>query len=171
VYRTIAFEHVRERGPPTAASPGLWSVPNLLTYLRLLLVPVVAWGGLSTHPHAPLLTAVLFVVASLTDWLDGYLARRVSAHGGTAVTRRTFLLVCGTSKQTCNQVSRVPACPRCPAAPPKCPPLPPQWEIATAFGAFLDPVADKVMCAALAMAVSCSVALSVLHLEEYRPHL
>ena len=75
----------------------IWNAPNILTLLRIVLIPVfiatyylpVAWG--------PLLTTALFVAAALTDWLDGYLARRL------------------------NQTS--------------------------AFGAFLDPVADKLMVA------------------------
>ncbi|EIE19561.1 CDP-diacylglycerol--glycerol-3-phosphate 3-phosphatidyltransferase [Coccomyxa subellipsoidea C-169] len=73
----------------------LLTAPNLLTFLRVLLVPVlvVLWF----HPHrlAPLMAAITFIVAAITDWADGYLARRM--------------------------------------------------KVTTAFGAFLDPVADKIM--------------------------
>jgi CDP-diacylglycerol--glycerol-3-phosphate 3-phosphatidyltransferase len=55
-----------------------WNLPNALTALRLLLVPVFAWM-LLVHPHDTwwrIGTAVVFAAASLTDTLDGYLARR-----------------------------------------------------------------------------------------------
>jgi CDP-diacylglycerol--glycerol-3-phosphate 3-phosphatidyltransferase/cardiolipin synthase len=79
------------------------NVPNLLTWLRIVMIPVVigvfyvpeVW--LSSWQRNLIATAV-FAVAAITDWLDGYLARRL------------------------NQIS--------------------------AFGAFLDPVADKLMVAA-----------------------
>lgn len=55
-----------------------WNVPNALTALRILLVPVFAWMLLS-HPDSigwRLLTTAVFVAAILTDSLDGYLARK-----------------------------------------------------------------------------------------------
>ncbi len=75
----------------------LWNTPNLLTLLRIFLIPVFIAAYYLPFPWAPLLATVLFVLAALTDWLDGYLARRL------------------------NQTSP--------------------------FGAFLDPVADKLMVA------------------------
>jgi len=76
------------------------NVPNLITLSRIILIPLLI--GLYYFPedwlseHARNATAtVVFVGAALTDWLDGYLARRL------------------------NQMS--------------------------AFGAFLDPVADKLI--------------------------
>ena len=80
-----------------------FNLPNLLTWLRILLIPVflVVFSFPDTWlsgPQKNLTATVLFAIASLTDWLDGYLAR------------------------TLNQTS--------------------------AFGAFLDPVADKLMVAA-----------------------
>lgn len=81
----------------------LFNVPNSLTWLRIILIPLfVAVFYLPdgwVPKHAINLTATaLFALASITDWLDGWLARRL------------------------NQMS--------------------------AFGAFLDPVADKLMVAA-----------------------
>ncbi|CAH1205977.1 CDP-diacylglycerol--glycerol-3-phosphate 3-phosphatidyltransferase [Candidatus Nitrotoga sp. BS] len=79
------------------------NIPNLLTWFRILLIPVFLGvfylpdATLSMH-HKHLVSAVIFALAALTDWLDGYLARAL------------------------NQTS--------------------------AFGAFLDPVADKLMVAA-----------------------
>jgi cardiolipin synthase (CMP-forming) len=79
------------------------NLPNLLTWFRILLIPLfVAVLYLPSNwltQHQANATAMwIFIFAALTDWLDGYLARRL------------------------NQTS--------------------------AFGAFLDPVADKLMVAA-----------------------
>ena len=76
------------------------NIPNLLTWFRIILIPVfiavfyVSDETLSLH-HKHVLGTFIFWLASITDWLDGYLARVL------------------------NQSS--------------------------AFGAFLDPVADKLM--------------------------
>jgi len=75
----------------------LYNLPNLLTVARIVLIPVfVVVYYLPTHWSAIAATAV-FVAAAVTDWLDGYLARRL--------------------------------------------------QMTTALGAFLDPVADKLMVA------------------------
>ncbi len=73
------------------------TIPNILTLLRIVLIPVfvicyylpVSWSNAGA--------TVIFALAAATDWLDGYLARRLKA--------------------------------------------------TSAFGAFLDPVADKLMVA------------------------
>jgi len=79
------------------------NVPNLLTWLRILLIPVfVSVFYLSDHTlnlhHKNLISTAVFLLAAATDWLDGYLARKLDQF--------------------------------------------------SAFGAFLDPVADKLMVAA-----------------------
>jgi len=51
------------------------NVPNVLTLLRILLVPVLVVALLDQTPSGDLLAAVVFAVASLTDAIDGYLAR------------------------------------------------------------------------------------------------
>lgn len=58
----------------------LLSIPNLLTYARILAVPMVALcffleGKLQSSDFARWSALAIFVVASLTDFLDGYLAR------------------------------------------------------------------------------------------------
>jgi CDP-diacylglycerol--glycerol-3-phosphate 3-phosphatidyltransferase len=51
------------------------NVPNFLTLLRILLVPVLVVALLDQTPNGDLLAAIVFAVASLTDAIDGYLAR------------------------------------------------------------------------------------------------
>jgi CDP-diacylglycerol--glycerol-3-phosphate 3-phosphatidyltransferase len=55
------------------------NVPNVLTVLRILLVPVLVVALLDQTPNGDLLAAIVFVVASLTDLLDGWLARTRNA--------------------------------------------------------------------------------------------
>ncbi|ARP87246.1 CDP-diacylglycerol--glycerol-3-phosphate 3-phosphatidyltransferase [Bordetella genomosp. 9] len=79
------------------------NIPIILTWLRIAMIPLVV--GLFYLPadwldesSRDMLAAVAFIVAALTDWFDGWLARR--------------------------------------------------WNQTSAFGAFLDPVADKLMVSA-----------------------
>jgi CDP-diacylglycerol--glycerol-3-phosphate 3-phosphatidyltransferase len=51
------------------------SLPNLLTVLRILLVPVVVVALLEETPNADTIAAIVFCAAALTDGLDGYIAR------------------------------------------------------------------------------------------------
>jgi len=53
-----------------------WTLPNMLTVLRLVAAPGVALMFLYFHrPWADWFALTLFVVAAVTDWFDGYLAR------------------------------------------------------------------------------------------------
>ena len=52
------------------------TLPNNLTMLRVVLVPVLVAALLAEGPNGDLLAAAVFVVASVTDALDGYIARR-----------------------------------------------------------------------------------------------
>lgn len=53
------------------------NTPNKLTVLRMLLVPVfMVVYMVESIPFGTLFAAFIFVVASITDWLDGYLARK-----------------------------------------------------------------------------------------------
>lgn len=75
----------------------MWNIPILLTLLRMLLIPVFV--GLFYIPGrwTPVACTLVFTLAAVTDWMDGYLARR--------------------------------------------------WGQVSPLGAFLDPVADKLMVA------------------------
>lgn len=64
------------------------NLPNQLTVLRILMIPIFIlvlimpfnWGvvtvGATQLPVTHLVAAILFAVASVTDWLDGYIARK-----------------------------------------------------------------------------------------------
>jgi len=71
--------------------------PLFLTLLRIALIPVLVLFFYLPYAWSSLLAAVVFITAAITDWLDGYLARRMG--------------------------------------------------LISSFGAFLDPVADKLMVA------------------------
>ncbi len=75
----------------------MWNIPNLLTAIRILLIPVFMVIFYLPSVWTNFACAIVFTAAALTDWFDGYLARR--------------------------------------------------WRQVSAFGAFLDPVADKLMVA------------------------
>lgn len=54
----------------------VWTIPNVLTVLRLLAAPAVAVMFLYfNRPWADWFALILFVSAAITDWFDGYLAR------------------------------------------------------------------------------------------------
>jgi CDP-diacylglycerol---glycerol-3-phosphate 3-phosphatidyltransferase len=73
------------------------NIPNALTIMRIFLIPVLVVVFYLPFKNHLLVAAGIFALAAVTDWLDGYLARRLGQM--------------------------------------------------TAFGAFLDPVADKLMVA------------------------
>ncbi len=80
------------------------SIPNIITCLRVILIPVIAIIYYLPFDWSNIVAASVFVIAALSDWLDGYLARK--------------------------------------------------WDQHTPFGAFFDPVADKLIVAiALVMMV------------------
>ena len=54
-------------------------LPNLLTLARILAVPVFVVLLMEPGPRRCLWAAGIFIVASLTDWLDGYIARAYKA--------------------------------------------------------------------------------------------
>ncbi|GLC39852.1 hypothetical protein PLESTB_001292100 [Pleodorina starrii] len=95
--RSDFYRHAALVVPHKPVPQPLMTLPNVLTFFRLLLVPVLLAVWEMQHRYTPTICAVLFISASVTDYFDGYLARKL--------------------------------------------------KIATVFGAFLDPVADKIMVA------------------------
>src|SRR5690348_10167265 len=71
------------------------TLPTALTLFRILLLPVMVIVFYSPFVGANIAAAIIFIAAAITDWLDGWIARR--------------------------------------------------WNMGSAFGEFLDPVADKLM--------------------------
>lgn len=55
---------------------GNWTIPNALSALRLLGVPVFFW--LIVGPENDGLALIILIVSSFTDWLDGFLARKLN---------------------------------------------------------------------------------------------
>lgn len=66
------------RNPVVASVPGLVNIANELTALRLAIVPVFVWFLLDGGTSARVIAFVAFALASITDLLDGELARRRS---------------------------------------------------------------------------------------------
>ena len=56
---------------------NLSSLPNLLTAARIVAVPLVVMLFYWSHPWSNPLAAIVFIIAAITDSLDGYLARRM----------------------------------------------------------------------------------------------
>jgi CDP-diacylglycerol---glycerol-3-phosphate 3-phosphatidyltransferase len=74
-----AADRVQAGAVPTGRAeqaPGLLNAPNTLTVLRLLLVPAFVWFLLGGGTGDRIIAFVAFAVASVTDFLDGKLARR-----------------------------------------------------------------------------------------------
>lgn len=135
-------QHLRAHtGVPTSRSliqgkvkpQPLWTPPNILTFARVALVPVLVLLWHTPHRTASSATAIVFIAAAVTDWLDGYLARRVGAAGGPAHGG----IMCEEAAGCVFSGVHITL-----ASPPA---VVLQLKISSAFGAFLDPVADKIM--------------------------
>ncbi|HVX53341.1 CDP-alcohol phosphatidyltransferase family protein [Nocardioides sp.] len=61
-----------------ARTDRIWTIPNALSALRLVGVAAFLW--LVLGPHDDLAAFVVLVASGVTDWLDGYLARRLGQH-------------------------------------------------------------------------------------------
>lgn len=56
------------------------NIPNILTLIRILLIPVIFVVYLLHNSWSNEAVTVIFVSAAITDWLDGYLARRLNQY-------------------------------------------------------------------------------------------
>ncbi len=54
------------------------NLPNAITFSRLLGIPFLLYGLYNPTPEARWICLTIFLVAALTDWLDGYLARKLN---------------------------------------------------------------------------------------------
>ena len=65
-----------ETGTPNARVAAMANLPNALTLARIAAIPMIVWLLHRPTPVSSIAAFVIFLVASLTDFLDGYLARR-----------------------------------------------------------------------------------------------
>ena len=63
------------RQPDGARTSAVWTLPNVISMLRLAGVPLFLW--LVIGPEADVWALVVLMIAGFSDWLDGYLARRL----------------------------------------------------------------------------------------------
>jgi cardiolipin synthase (CMP-forming) len=61
-------------------APMFWTIPTLMTWTRIVAIPLIVgvfyapFDGVTRN----LLATVMFVLFAATDWLDGYLARKLN---------------------------------------------------------------------------------------------
>ncbi|MGQ0506900.1 MAG: CDP-diacylglycerol--glycerol-3-phosphate 3-phosphatidyltransferase [Myxococcaceae bacterium] len=68
----------RSNRPPSVLLKEFWNAPNMLTMGRIFVIPVFVWMTYDADPLYSLLAAVLFALASITDVIDGWLARKLN---------------------------------------------------------------------------------------------
>lgn len=59
-------------------TPHLWTLPNRLSVIRILFIPLIIILISSEDEELMLASCLLFIIAGITDGLDGYLARKMS---------------------------------------------------------------------------------------------
>lgn len=68
---------------PTSRTESVaWTIPNLLTYARIALVPVLVMTFFVSGDMARWIAVGIFIVASVTDFVDGYIARAWQQQSG-----------------------------------------------------------------------------------------
>jgi len=53
----------------------IYTIPNIITFIRIILIPIILYLLFSENPNIVLLAGGLFIVSSISDYFDGYLAR------------------------------------------------------------------------------------------------
>jgi CDP-diacylglycerol---glycerol-3-phosphate 3-phosphatidyltransferase len=61
---------------PSVLLQEFWNLPNMLTMARMLAIPLFVWFTYDADPWYSAWAAIIFAVASITDVVDGYLARK-----------------------------------------------------------------------------------------------
>ena len=57
----------------------IYTIPNIITFIRIVLIPIILYLLFSENPNIVLLAGGLFIISSISDYFDGYLARKYSA--------------------------------------------------------------------------------------------
>ncbi len=60
-----------------AASNRIWTIPNVISFLRLLGVPLFLY--LLLGPHRDVAAVIVLAIGGTTDWVDGFVARRMNS--------------------------------------------------------------------------------------------
>ena len=53
----------------------IYTIPNIITFIRIFLIPIILYLLFSENPNIVLIAGLLFIVSSVPDYFDGYLAR------------------------------------------------------------------------------------------------
>ena len=56
----------------------IYTIPNIITFIRIFLIPVILYLLFSENPNIVLIAGLLFIVSSVSDYFDGYLARTLN---------------------------------------------------------------------------------------------
>ena len=56
----------------------IYTVPNIITFIRIFLIPIILYLLFSENPNIVLIAGLLFIVSSISDYFDGYLARTLN---------------------------------------------------------------------------------------------
>ncbi|GAB4818680.1 hypothetical protein N2152v2_005726 [Parachlorella kessleri] len=89
-YRQQVLHKAIEGKGKLQAQPML-TAPNICTFLRILMVPLFVALWFHTHQYASISTALVFVLAAVTDWLDGYLARKMAIPVSIMIAREVTM--------------------------------------------------------------------------------
>jgi cardiolipin synthase len=77
VAASVPTEPGEAETPSEAGEDRILTIPNAITVVRLLFVPVFVWLLFGHHPHGRYAAAWVLAALGATDWVDGYLARRL----------------------------------------------------------------------------------------------
>ena len=56
----------------------IYTIPNIITLIRIFLIPIILYLLFSENPNIVLIAGLLFIVSSVSDYFDGYLARTLN---------------------------------------------------------------------------------------------
>ena len=56
----------------------IYTIPNIITFIRIFLIPIILYLLFSENPNIVLIAGLLFIISSVSDYFDGYLARTLN---------------------------------------------------------------------------------------------